>query len=376
MYWSKEFKGNLINIPGWSTKRKIVVLESDDWGSIRMSSRENRDNLIKLGFQLQNSHYNMYDALESNNDLSALFEVLSGHKDISGRSPVVTAVSIVANPDFEKIKNDNFENYHFESFVDTLKKYPAHENVFNLYSEGLKNRLFVPVFHGREHLNVQRWMRILNQKQTSLIQTFNHGVTGISRGINGEFIGDFQAAFDLDYSDDLVYQKEVLNSGLKLFEELWSKNAAYFVATNGPFNNELETVLAEHNVKFILAERKQIEPLGEGKYKKHFRYLGMKNNLGQYYITRNAFFEPSCLSPSFSQQPVEKCLKSIERAFRWGKPAVISTHRVNYIGFIDEYNRNRSLKLLDTLLKSIIKKWPDVEFMTSIELGNLIAKMK
>ena len=26
------------NIPGWRTKRKIVVIESDDWGSIRMPS--------------------------------------------------------------------------------------------------------------------------------------------------------------------------------------------------------------------------------------------------------------------------------------------------------------------------------------------------
>lgn len=31
---------NLLNIPGWRTNRKIVVIESDDWGSIRMPSQE------------------------------------------------------------------------------------------------------------------------------------------------------------------------------------------------------------------------------------------------------------------------------------------------------------------------------------------------
>ena len=31
---------NLLNIPGWRTKRHIVVIESDDWGSIRMPSKE------------------------------------------------------------------------------------------------------------------------------------------------------------------------------------------------------------------------------------------------------------------------------------------------------------------------------------------------
>jgi hypothetical protein len=29
-----------INLRGWKTKRKIVVIESDDWGSIRMPSPE------------------------------------------------------------------------------------------------------------------------------------------------------------------------------------------------------------------------------------------------------------------------------------------------------------------------------------------------
>ncbi|NTW32234.1 MAG: hypothetical protein HGB12_06370 [Bacteroidetes bacterium] len=28
------------NIPGWRTDRKILVIESDDWGSIRMPSKE------------------------------------------------------------------------------------------------------------------------------------------------------------------------------------------------------------------------------------------------------------------------------------------------------------------------------------------------
>lgn len=29
---------NLLNIPGWHTNRRIVVIESDDWGSVSMPS--------------------------------------------------------------------------------------------------------------------------------------------------------------------------------------------------------------------------------------------------------------------------------------------------------------------------------------------------
>lgn len=33
-------KRHFLNLPGWHTRRKIVVIESDDWGSIRMPSKE------------------------------------------------------------------------------------------------------------------------------------------------------------------------------------------------------------------------------------------------------------------------------------------------------------------------------------------------
>jgi len=65
-------------------------------------------------------------------------------------------------------------------------------------------------------------------------------------------------------------------------------------------------------------------------------------------------------------------MSDIDIAFRWKKPAVISSHRVNYIGRLRPENRTNGLKKLEALLQSIIAKWPDVEFMTSVELGDLI----
>lgn len=365
---------NVINIPGWSSRRKIVVFESDDWGSIRMPSIEKRDKLIDSGFNFSNQPFNLYDSLESNDDLSALFDVLKKHKDGTGRHPVFTAVSIVANPDFEKIRADNFQQYHYEAFNDTLKRYPNSDKVIDLYKKGIFERLFVPIFHGREHLNTQRWLRALQSGNKAVLKTFEQGVTAVHIGPNNEFLGDFQAAFDLDSPEDLEYMKTVLTEGLDLFENLWGYKSPYFVATNGPFNNALEQVLAENGIKYILGERLQNEPLGNGLYKKHFHYIGMKNKLNNIYLTRNSMFEPALFSNGNNIQPVEKCLKSIERAFRWGKPATISTHRINYIGRIEEENRTKNLKLLDVLLTSIVKRWPKVEFMTSSELGDLISQ--
>jgi hypothetical protein len=49
-------------------------------------------------------------------------------------------------------------------------------------------------------------------------------------------------------------------------------------------------------------------------------------------------------------------------------------HRLNFIGFIDPSNRDRNLPKLKTLLSEILKRWNDVEFMTSAQLGDLISQ--
>lgn len=368
---------NVSNIPGWRTKRHIVVIESDDWGSIRMSSKEAFDRMLKAGMPVDRSHYNLYDSLECNDDLEQMYETLSKFKDSTGRYPVITGVNVVANPDFEKIKTNNFSEYIYEPYTETCKRYSNHDRVYDLWKEGIEKRLMVPIFHGREHLNAQFWMRALRDKNKSTLVGFENEVTGMP-GIKGEKLPDFQAAFQIDTINDLVYQKEVLKTGLDLFEELYGYRSRYFVPTNGPFNNTLEKDLNEHGVKYINTGKKQKEPLGNGQYKINTRFIGDKNQYGQIYITRNCFFEPS--SSGFEKPAntdwINNCLKEIEIAFRWRKPAVISSHRVNYIGYLHPENRERSLKQLSELLGKMLKRWPDIEFMTSSELGDLITSKK
>lgn len=374
-----DIRVNLSNIIGWRTNRHIIVIESDDWGSIRMASKEVYNELLNKGIPVDTDHYNIYDSLESNDDLEMLFHVLSKFKDKSGRPPVLTGVNVVANPNFDEILKNGFTEYVYEPYTETCERYPNHDQVYNLWISGIEKRLFVPIFHGREHLNVQFWMRALQNGHKSTMIAFNYGVTGIPRkGINGEYVPNFQAAFDVERKDDIIYQKEVINSGLNLFEKLYGYKSKYFVPTNGPFNNSLEQDLFQNGVEFINTAKRQKEPMGEGVYRTNTRFVGQQNRYNQIYITRNCFFEPSSSGYEWPENSdwINNCLKEIEIAFRWKKPAVISSHRVNYIGYLHPENREKNLKLLSELLFKILKNWPDVEFVTSVELGELISKDK
>ncbi|MBU1568735.1 MAG: polysaccharide (de)acetylase [Proteobacteria bacterium] len=363
---------NLSNLPGWCTSRKIVVIESDDWGSIRMPSRKVFDTLSKAGLDLKSGdslRYNLYDSLATSGDLSALFETISSVKDKNGRSCVFTAISLVANPDFEKIKDSCFQEYFYEPFTQTLKRYPGCEKSFSLWQEGIQRGLFMPQFHGREHLNATAWMRSLQAGHWDTCLAFEYGMWGFKTQREDNIPVTFQAAFDIGDLIEIPFQKTVIKEGLSLFNRLFGYPASFFVPPNGPLNRQLEKTAAENGISYIATSKIQREPLGKGKTQKNLHWLGQKNRCGQYYLTRNCFFEPS----QEGRDWVNACLNDIRIAFRWNKPAVISSHRVNYVGAIDQKNRDRGLKDLKTLLAQIMKKWPDVEFMTSVQLGDCLS---
>ncbi len=69
---------------------------------------------------------------------------------------------------------------------------------------------------------------------------------------------------------------------------------------------------------------------------------------------------------------VGECLKDISNAFFWNKPAIITTHRLNFIGALEPENRIRNLNAFSQLLGEIISKWPEAEFMNTVQLGSFI----
>jgi hypothetical protein len=106
-----------------------------------------------------------------------------------------------------------------------------------------------------------------------------------------------------------------------------------------------------------------------GAFKKVDKFWGDQDKYGMTYWRRNCSFEPY---KNQEQDQVASCLKEMKIAFRCGKPAVINSHRINFTSRIDSEHRNLSLEKLNKLLEAILKKWPDVEFYSSDELGNLM----
>ncbi len=360
----------LLNIPGWRTKRKLVIFESDDWGSIRMPSPEVYSTMLKQELIHPDYAFAKYDSLASESDLTHIFEVLTSVKDNAGNYPVFTANCVVANPDFERIEASNFNTYYYEPFTTTLDRYPAHKNSFNIWLQGIKSGVFYPQYHGREHINVSRWMKQLKDGNEDLLAAFKLKTFLIKPYLKNHKLTNTAAALDMDNHHDAIKLKEILAEGYQLFESIFGYKSISFIAPNYIWDSSIEPDLAQLGIKYLQGSKYQNIPIqNKETYIRKFRFTGQKNNFGQLSLVRNCYFEPSLAR---APDLVDVCLKSISNAFFWGKPAIISTHRLNYIGFINSQNRDRNLPMLKNLLQQIKNKWPDVEFITSHQLGEII----
>ena len=366
----------IINIPGWRTKRKIVVFESDDWGSERTPSKETFDILLKNNLRVDLCPYSQFDRLESETDLKMLFDLLSRFKDQNNRHPVFTANFNLANPDFVKIKESDFNKYYYLNLEETIKqKYPDSSNNIEIIKNGINDGVFKPQYHHRDHLSTHLWLEQIRNGNKALQIGFNMGVFGLGR-ITSPAIQKYHLA-GLFYRNQKERQ-EVLEAnkiGIEFFKNYFGYKPESFIAPVYVWNSEFEKNLSDNGLKFIQGMWFQTGLKDDAitNKRKKFHYTGERNKYNQIFTVRNCSFEPSLVS---GINHVDNCMKKIEFAFNHNKPAIISSHRVNYIGSLHSSNRNSNLRLLELLLTSIISKFPDVEFMSNDELGNLILNEK
>lgn len=358
---------NLTNARASRTRRKIVVFESDDWGSIRMPSRAVYEYLLRCGVLIGSNHYDRLDALEVDDDLLGLFEVLGKYRDRFGRHPVFTFNTVLGNPDFDAIRDSSFEKYFFEDFEGSYERYVG-RNFFDLWVEGIQSGVIHPQLHAREHLNVGLWMDALRRGDRLAHLGFDNGFFGVSCATSVHH-SHYLAAFHPLGVLDMEQKIDIVKDSLSLFRRRFGLNSLSFIACNYVWPLELEEVLFKEGVVLLQGQRVQLTPeVSTGRISHTRHYTGQRNRLGQRYLVRNCYFEPAS-APRCDW--VDRCLAEIENAFLWGAPAIVSSHRVNFIGSLESKNRSENLRLLATLIRRILNRWPEVEFLSTSELVSL-----
>ncbi len=341
---------------GWHTENKYIVFESDDWGAIRMPSKEVLQILDSMGYKSSGNKYEANDGLESAEDVLRLMEVLTKYSDGLGHHPVFTLNYVMANPDFNKIAASNYESYFYEKVSETYKRYDGDDKVQSVIEEGMADGFFRPQFHAREHFNVALWMEALrnNIHDMRKIASLEAVATNIP-SMGGNY---FVKAYDVRNKKEQAFIKTSITDGLKLFEDRFGFKSITAIAPNYLWDDDLEPTFYDCGVRMLQGGRVQNYSFYKGN-KKRYNVLGNSRN-GLIFSIRNSSFEPY----AYGDEAVSKCLSDIEVSFRRGLPSIISTHRVNYVSRINNSSLT-NLKRLSCLLAEIIKQYPDVIFVSS-----------
>jgi hypothetical protein len=362
------------NIRGFKTRRKIIVFSVDDYGNVRVNSPEARAAMNKAGLKTH-SRFDAFDTLETREDLEILYETLQSVTDKNGRHTVFTPLALPCNINFEKLAEHGYTGYEYELLPETFAKLSdmqpvAYQGAWALWQEGMAKGLMAPQFHGREHLNLKVFEEKLAKKDHEVITALkNRSYTSISD--TGYPTISYTAAFDFWEMEENERFKDIISDGLNAFEKVFGYRSTYFTPPGGREHPVIHPWLKNNGIQYIDTPFIKAEHQGLGKYKRIINYTGKKNDSGMRYIVRNVVFEPTD-NRNFNW--VNYTLKQIETAFRWHRPAIISSHRVNFCGHIDPANRETGIRALKELLKKIVQKWPDVEFVAADELGDLIMK--
>lgn len=360
---------NIKNIPGLRTKRKILVIEADDYGSTRIPSLSIQQLLTTKGYIKPKNVHDDHDTMETSDDLNAMFTVLKSFRDKNGNYAKMTPYFISSNPDSRQIQMDNFEKYSYKTYAKCLVDYSVSSSIHDLWKEGVSGGFFKPQYHGREHVNVPKLMELLSSDavmRDAISMDFFHPILK-----NHSHYKRLRPAFYFETEEEKEYLKKSLVEGIDLFYNYFDYKPSVFCPSNGVFHDDFKPILKANGISTFVESGVRYIPDGKGGVQVRRKFIfGEKDQVNKTInYSRNVTFEPTRDSP---KQSVDKALSEIKIAFRWGKPAVIATHRNNFCGTFDVKNRETSLAALETLLKRVKEYWPDVEFMNSGELATLI----
>jgi hypothetical protein len=243
---------NFKNIIGWKTKRKIVVLSVDDYGNVRVNSKQARTNMDAAELKIY-SRFDLLDTLETKQDLEQLFAVLNSVKDKNDRSAVFTPFALPCNIDFEKMAADDYRHFYYENLPVTYSKLAkeqpeAYDGAWELWQEGISKGFLKPQFHGREHLN----LLVLNDKLTKrdpqlLAALKNKSFTSISDDDYPTMSST--AAFDFFDVNDNEQFKPIMKIYTKIGEFEYFSTQEQIEEINYCFTIELGSIILKTHIE-------------------------------------------------------------------------------------------------------------------------------
>lgn len=353
-------------------KHPAIVLESDDWGYCGwvpdQTACEELKQLPSHRSSLEDPMVEPYfgSTLESAPDMQRLGQCLREFRGGDGYPALMQANYILGAPDFVVMKAEGcqqFEAQGFPAYKDRWRRPGLGDTVLKMIDEGL----WAAEYHGWLHFNLDQWLEDLRQGEERTNWGFEREmtVTGLER-----------QDFEYDPSLDRKRIASLLHAGILQFEEFFGRKPKSTAAPDFGWNDEIETLWRQEGIQVVQGWRSQ---------KKRFRRLTILDKLSRritrppvyrkershlVYLSQSAALEPMYARAGDQRYSPSTCIKRIESTWGSNRPAVIATHRFNYV-HLDQERVQDSCDMLKDFLKEIHRMNPNTIFLTDWELAQL-----
>ncbi|GAO34869.1 hypothetical protein SCT_0249 [Sulfuricella sp. T08] len=313
----------------------VVIFESDDWGA---------------------------GPLEQAKALENLREILAKFKDKKGRTPVATLGVILATADTQRIKNTDGVEYFSKSLSE-----PVYTPLRDVMEEGVRQGVFALHLHGMEHYWPQTLMQVAAKDMNVRDWLQSDGIPGtesLPSHLQARWT-DASALPSRALTNEAV--RAVMTEEASLFGTCFKMRPRVAVATTFVWTEEVESAWGKEGIDVIITPGARYtcrdatgKPGGEDKRMMN----GELNKRGQIYLVRDVYFEPM-----LGHKP-ERLVNDAKERVRLGRPCLVEMHRSNFIGATEKCDT--SLRVLEAALEQLQHTFPEIHFMTSLELAEAI----
>ncbi|HWQ94369.1 MAG TPA: glycosyl hydrolase [Gammaproteobacteria bacterium] len=312
--------------------RPVLVLESDDWGP---------------GPELHADR------------LRALAGVLRPFRDSRGRPPVMTLGMVLAVADTQGMAREQSFSYRRVTLAD--RRFAA---LLQAIEEGRRTGVFVPQLHGMEHYWPPTLMSLAASDATIRAWFLSEGIAD-SACLPSHLQSRWTDASMLPSQplSEAEVEKAVQEE-TEAFKAILGVPPSVAVPPTFVWTAAVEDAWARAGVTVIVTPGRRYE--GRGLNGAPDRagppiYNGQMGGGGLVYVVRDAYFEPTW------GHTAEQALAALAAKSRLGRPALLETHRFNFVG--DAASCEAALKELARLLEGALARFPGLAFMSTEELA-------
>jgi len=344
-------------------RHRAMVFESDDWGGCEVAAAPADAAIVAdVWDALHARRREVLTTLETPADLARLYDLLAAHQGADGLPAVFTAFVSVANPDFPAIRASGFERYADLAIDQAVPARWQRGDIVGAWREGIRRGLFAPEYHANlHHTSPVRWLERLRAPGPEGVAA--RRLFELEVYCQGEHLPEFEG---MALSEEHAWHE----AGMSRFERICGYRPAAAITSDA--YPETETLWALLGIRTICLKScrvnsGQVVVYATKPWNNQDPAVPMgacHPRLDVAYLTRNVFFE--CAGrPEQSAQVAGEVIRA-----RWseGEPAVVSTHRANYVsldpGFAEDGRRQLARLLADLAAAG-------ARFLTTAEVGDL-----